>query len=114
MLYRAAREAFSVIDFHDVRCSAAQVRFEEQEGVPTDSKVIGQTWAKSNKDGSRDKRFVDNFQIPLALYASWTLKSETGLWEEFQFSNTERLQSFLKTWNAFGQSLENPIAAAGN
>lgn len=101
VLYRAAKQAFSVIDFHDVRCTAQVVRFEEQEGVPNDSQVIGQTWAKANKDGSRDKRFVNNFQIPIALYASLTLKSQTGLWEEFQFSNPERLKRFLEAWNAF-------------
>lgn len=107
MLYRAAKQAFSFIDFHDVRCNAESVRFQEEEGVPSDSKVIGQTWAKANKDGSRDKRFVNNFQIPIALYASWILKSESGLWEEFQFSNPDRLQGFLVTWNAFARSLQS-------
>lgn len=101
ILYRAAKEAFSVIDFHDVRPTALAVRFQEEQGVPKDSKVIGQTWAKANKDGSRDRRFANNNQIPVVLYASLTLRSGTGLWEEFQFSNPERLQQFLQTWNAF-------------
>ena len=101
ILYRAAKEAFSVIDFHDVRPTALAVRFQEEQGVPKDSKVIGQTWAKANKDGSRDRRFANNNQIPVVLYASLTLRSSTGLWEEFQFSNPERLQQFLQTWNAF-------------
>jgi Protein of unknown function (DUF4236) len=101
ILYRAATEAFSVIDFHDVRPTALAVSFQEEQGVPPDSKVIGQTWAKANKDGSRDRRFANNTQIPVVLYASLTLKSSTGLWEEFQFSNPERLQQFLQTWNGF-------------
>jgi hypothetical protein len=101
ILYRAAKEAFSVIDFHDVRPTALAVSFQEDQGVPPDSKVIGQTWAKANKDGSRDKRFANNNQVPVVFYASLTLKSSTGLWEEFQFSNPERLQQFLQLWNAF-------------
>jgi Protein of unknown function (DUF4236) len=101
ILYRAAREAFSVIAFHDVKGNAVAVKFQEEQGVPKDSKVIGQTWAKCNKDGSRDKRFVNNYQIPIVLYASLALKSETGLWEEFQFSNPELLQRFLAAFNAF-------------
>jgi len=109
IVYRAAKEAFSVIDFHDVKSNAALVKFQEEQGVPQDSKVIGQTWAKSNKDGGRDKRFANNYQIPVVLYASLSLKSETGLWEEFQFSNPERLQLFLQDWakfvNSFGASL---------
>jgi len=106
ILYRAAREAFSVIDFHDVRASAAFVNFQEEEGVPKDSAVIGQTWAKANKDGSRDMRFVNNHQIPIVRYASLTLKSESGLWEEFQFSNPERLDRWISGWNAFVVSFQ--------
>jgi len=99
-------EAFSVIDFHDVNAAAAVLKFHEEQGVPSDSKVIGQTWAKANKDGGRDRRFVNNYQIPIALYGSLALKSQTGLWEEFQFSSPERLQGFLVSWNAFVASFE--------
>jgi hypothetical protein len=110
ILYRAAREAFSVIDFHDVIGNCDLVKFQEEEAVPSDAKVIGQTWAKANKDGSPDRRFVNNHQIPIAAYASLTLKSETGLWEEFQFSNPERLVQFLKAFNAFVSSFPRFIA----
>ncbi len=101
ILYRAAREAFSVIDFHDVNGKCDLVRFQEQESVPSDAKIIGQTWAKANKDGSPDKRFVNNHQIPIVAYASLALKSEKGLWEEFHVSNPERLVRFLNAFNAF-------------
>ena len=101
ILYRAAKAAFSVIDFHEVKVSAAFVNFQEEEGVPKDSVVIGQTWAKANKDGSRDMRFVNNYQIPVVRYVSLTLKSPSGLWEEFQLSNPERLERFLVAWNQF-------------
>jgi hypothetical protein len=99
--YRAAKQAFSVIDFHDVRHNATLMRFQEEEQVPHDSKVIGQTWAKANKDGSRDRRFANNYQIPIVAYASLSLKSNTGLWEDFQFSNPERLAPFLRAWDSF-------------
>ncbi len=106
ILYRAAKHAFSVIDFHDVRLASAHYKFLEQQSVPSDSQIVGQTWAKANKDGSRDRRFANNYQIPLVLYASLTLKTESGLWEEFQFSNAERLERFLRAWNTFVSSFE--------
>jgi hypothetical protein len=106
ILYRAARQAFSVIDFHDVRGNCNLVKFQEDQGVPKDSKVIGQTWTKANKDGSRDKRFVGNHQIPIVAYASLSLKSNGGLWEEFQFSNVERVAQFLQSWNKFVESFD--------
>ena len=108
ILYRAAREAFSVIDYHDIKGSSMLIQFQEQEAVPKDSKVIGQAWAKANKDGSRDKRFANNYQIPIALYGGLSMKSDSGLWEEFQFSDPERLKRFLEALNRF----ENSFAAA--
>ncbi|HEU6448823.1 MAG TPA: DUF4236 domain-containing protein [Verrucomicrobiae bacterium] len=112
ILYRASKTAFSVINFHDVKLTAVAVKFHEEDGVPSDSKTIGQTWAKTNKDGSRDKRFAGNYQIPIALYGDLTLKSETGLWEEFQFSNPEKLEQFVKSWNAFVSSFDDKISLA--
>lgn len=106
ILYRAAKEAFSVIDFHDVNGKCDLVRFHEEQGVPSDSKVIGKTWAKANKDGSRDKRFVNNHQIPIVAYASLSLKSNSGLWEEFQFSSPERIVAFVQALTAFVNSFE--------
>ena len=110
ILYRASKTAFSVIDFHDVKLLVAPVKFHEVDGVPNDSKVVGQTWAKTNKDGTRDKRFADNHQIPIALYGELTLKSETGLWEKFMFSNPERLERFVKSWNTFVISFDHRIS----
>jgi hypothetical protein len=112
ILYRAAKEAFSVIDYHDVTGKAGAVSFQEEECVPADSKVIGQTWAKANKDGSRDRRFAGNYQIPIAQYGCVTFKSASGLWEEFQFSNPERLIRFLNSFNAFVASFGSGAAAA--
>ena len=111
ILYRAAKEAFSVIDYHDVNGTAVVIAFQEEEGVPADSKIIGQAWAKSNKDGSRDRRFANNYQIPVAQYASLTFKSDSGLWEEFQFSNPERLVRFLASFKAFESSFGEKAAA---
>jgi hypothetical protein len=104
ILYRAAREAFSLIEYHDVTGTVMMVSFQEEEGVPGDSIVIGQTWAKANKDGSRDRRFAQNHQIPIAQYGAVALKSENGLWEEFQFSNLQKLMNFTSALNTFTTS----------
>ena len=114
ILYRAAKGAFSVIDYSDVKGAAALVSFQEEEGVPNDSKVIGQAWAKANKDGSPDRRFAENHQIPVAQYGELTLKSGTGLWEEFQFSNPEKLTRFMKSLDAFAVSFASSRHAPAN
>lgn len=113
IVYRAAREAFSVIDYHEVKADAARVRFEEAEQVPPDSQVVGQAWAKANKDGSRDHRFVGNYQIPVALYGQLDLRSDSGLWEEFSFSNPERMERFLDSYSAFVRSFQRNATPPG-
>jgi Protein of unknown function (DUF4236) len=106
ILYRAAREAFSVIEYHDISVVAILQAFHEEDGVPSDSAVIGKTWAKCNKDGSRDKRFAGNYEIPIAQYGSVTFKSKAGLWEEFHVSNPKRLENFLTSLSTFGNSYD--------
>jgi DNA-directed RNA polymerase subunit RPC12/RpoP len=110
ILYRAAKMAFSVIDFHDVSPTISRVKFQEEETVPGDSKIVGHTWVKVNKDGSRDRRFADNHEIPIVLYGELTFRSERGLWEVFQVSNPDRLEGFVKSWNDFVRSFEHQIS----
>lgn len=106
ILYRAAREAFSLIQYHDVQGKANTLSFQEEETVPSDSEIIGQAWAKANKDGSRDKRFANNYQIPIARYGQLGLKSDNGLWEEFEFSSAQKMVNFVNALNAFTTSFE--------
>jgi predicted RNA-binding Zn-ribbon protein involved in translation (DUF1610 family) len=109
ILYRASKTAFSMIAFRDVVFVYKPYRFIEEDGVPSDSKVVGQEWAKTNKDGSRDKRFAGNYQIPIALYGELILKSATGLDEKFVVSNPERLERFAASWKSFAASFDNQI-----
>lgn len=104
ILYRAAKTAFSVIDYHDVNLKCGFVRFAEDESVPSDANVVDQTWAMVNKDGSRDRRFANNYQIPIVEYGSLTLQSDTGLWEEFLISNPQRLSRFGEAFEDFVRS----------
>jgi hypothetical protein len=104
IIYRAAKTAFSVIDYHDVNLESRSARFVEEQSVPSDASVVGQTWAKVNKDGSRDRRFAGNYQIPIVEYGALVLKSDTGLWEEFQISNVQRVLRFSEAFKAFVRS----------
>jgi len=110
ILYRGSQTAFSIIDFHDVEAIYKPYRFIEEDGVPSDSKVVGQEWAKTNKDGTRDRRFAGNYQIPIALYGEWTLKTQAGLREQFIVSNPDRLDRFVKSWKAFVASFDHRIS----
>jgi hypothetical protein len=104
ILYRVAKEAFSVLASHELKIHVTLVEFREDEPVPNDSQTVGQAWLKENKDGSRDRRFGNNHQIPVVIYGRLCLKSASGLWEEFLFSAPESLKSFVEAWRTFESS----------
>jgi len=110
-LYRAAKKAFALIDSREIQLLHERTRFIEDGTVPSDAQIVGQAWAKSNKDGTPDRRFRDNYQIPVVLYGSLKFMSPTGLQEEFQVSNAELGERFSKSWHAFQVSLA-PISPA--
>jgi hypothetical protein len=99
-----SKERFGIIGLSELEFFHGPVRFVETGKVPGDSKIIDKTWAKVNKNGTPDKRFKDNYQIPIVRYGSVTLKTKNGLHEEYEFSNYEASE-------AFGHALSNFIAA---
>lgn len=101
ILYFVSEQAFSLLELAEVDLIFEKVRFHETEAVPHDSKVIDRTWAKVNKDGSPDRRFKDNFEIPVALYGQITLRSPTGMREEYLVSNPEAAEGFAAAWQEF-------------
>ncbi|AOD14823.1 hypothetical protein VB151_19945 [Xanthomonas fragariae] len=81
------------------------VRFIEDEVVPPDAAVVGQTWAKVNKNGSRDMRFRDNNQIPIVQYGRLLFTSPGGVQEEHQFSDAIAAGEFARAFNAYKVAL---------
>jgi len=101
-----SRGEFALIDYADLEVSYRQYRFIENEQVPADSKVVGHTWWKVNKDGSPDRRFTGNFQIPIALYGELQFASASGLNEVFCFSNCESTLLFGKALHDYVDAIK--------
>jgi len=92
---------FAIIGIDELNFQQTYTRFTETSTVPKDSKIIGQTWAKVNKNGSRDKRFKSNYQIPVVRYGNIRLSTQTGVLEEYELSNYELTEEFGKTFREF-------------
>lgn len=97
--------AFVIIDFRDLRFEHHTQRFIEEDGVPSDSQVVDQTWHYVNKNGSPDKRFSNNYQIPIVHYYEINFKTEKGLNESYQISNSETGQAFATAFDKYSESL---------
>jgi len=85
---------FALINLTEVRVEFEPTKFLEEETVPADTTTVGETWKKVNKDGSPDRRFTNNFRIPVVLYGTLRFASAAGLKEEYVFSNAEKAKRF--------------------
>lgn len=97
--------AFALIDLREIDLEFHAVNFVETDPVPGDSQIVGQTWAKVNKDGSPDRRFNNNYQIPITAYGRFAISSPGGVREEYQFSNLQAAGDFARAFEAFRTTL---------
>lgn len=89
---------FGIIGIEELMLTDEYTLFIEDEFVPKDSEVVDKTWAKVNKDGSRDKRFEGNYQIPVVKYSKLSLDTLTGLREKYLISNVFATDKFTEAF----------------
>ncbi len=78
--------------------------------------MIDHTWKKCNKDGSPDRRFANNYQIPIAGYGEITFSSRNGLHEQYMFSSAGKAQRFAEALAEYQSCVRalGPGASASN
>lgn len=75
-------------NYDEVKITTSCGRFIEDGLVPKDAEIIGYTWQYVNKNGSPDRRYSNNRQIPVCLYGYVTIRSDFGL--EIQLSCSDK------------------------
>jgi hypothetical protein len=93
-----------VLSIKDLTITAGTIRFIETDAVPSDTSIAGFSWLRENKDGSPDRRFTDNYQIPKARYGEVQFKGR-GLDEEYHFSSEGYGLSFGRSLEALKRSM---------
>ncbi len=104
LVFKSYQE-FGIYDLKTIKNNLRLTQYVERDGVPSDTEVISQTWFKTNKDGSRDKRFSGNHQIPVVKYGDWTIEGDNGLQESYMFSDFQAFTEFTKAFVAHAQVL---------
>lgn len=102
----SSKSKFAVIGLSELQLTFSPVRFVETGLVPADSKIIDKTWAKVNKNGTPDKRFKDNYEIPVVRYGNIAMKTSTGLNEEYEFSNYEFAEAFANAFLSYQNAMK--------
>jgi hypothetical protein len=101
VLYYVNDLELTVIDCKDIQIEFSDLRFIEEETVPSDAKILEYTWKKTNKDKSPDKRFKGNYQIPVCCYARMRISSKGGLREEYMISNVDAARGFYDAFSSY-------------
>ena len=105
VLYFVSQQAFALVDIRDVTLNYNPVSFIEEESIPNDAELVGHSWKKANKDGSPDRRFANNYQIPILKYGDIRLSSESGLNEAYMISNETLARAFGEAFTNFQRAL---------
>lgn len=74
-------------------------------GVPSASINIGRHGIRSTVGIPPDRRFRDNYQIPVCLYRKALFTNRGGVEEEYQSSDMEAATNFGRAFEAFKPAL---------
>ena len=87
-------DAIGAIGYKELSIQIIPTHFIEERPVPTDTHVVDHTWRYLNKNGTPDRRFRDNRQLPVCEYSKLHLTSPSGLNEMVMVSRPELAQYF--------------------
>lgn len=91
------------VEYKDISVIEDTTRFIEEK-PPRDSQIVDHTWKHPNKKGGPDRRFKDNYEIPICLYGELKIQSKSGL---FLYLMTSQHDSPTK----FCKEIQNTISA---
>lgn len=89
------KNKIGVISYEDIDITMEKTRMIEKGNVPKDTKVLETVWEHANKNGSRDKRYKNNRQLPVCEYAEIHFKSESGINIMLMVSNYNIAKKFV-------------------
>ncbi len=86
---------FGAVSYSQLESRVSTTRFIEDERVPGDARLVGHTWKYLNKNGSPDRRFSHNPQLPILSYGELFMASVSGLRVYLQTSQELAPNAFL-------------------
>jgi DNA polymerase-3 subunit epsilon len=78
LLVRDGRR-FAAVRYEDLHVAEERTRFIEDGSVPRDAVQVDTTWRCVNVKGGPDRRFNNNAQLPIMLYARIAMTTSAGL-----------------------------------
>lgn len=99
-IYVHQNGAYGAVEYGTLSIEVGQTYFIESDHIPSDAHIVGYTWQYVNKDGSPDRRFNYNRQLPRANYGVIELKTPTGLNILLHVSSMQAAHNFSSLYNS--------------
>lgn len=96
-----------IVGLSDLSVEFSRTQFIEEEVLPSDSSRVGEVWERSNKDGSRDKRYADNKLLPVMEYGELEFRSKSGVYEKYMISNASAASCFADALRHFTAAISS-------
>jgi len=93
----------SAIPYSELRLAVNEINFRESGPVPADATLVGTTWLFVNKNGSPDRRFRNNRQIPVVAYSELTVQHSAFAFV-LQFSKRQVAARVAATLKLLGEA----------
>jgi hypothetical protein len=103
----------SSLDYASATATANSVDFRESGPIPPDASHVGSTWQFVNKNGSPDRRFANNRQLPILRYSELSFR-HSKLSFQLQFSKMSVGEMLAKTFDGLvvvAKTAQTPTAA---
>lgn len=82
--------------------------FRESGNVANDATIVGRTYQYVNNNGTPDRRYKDNREIPICLYGELSVESKEGINMKFFCSNSSCTQAFYNKFMEIKNRRKNP------
>lgn len=103
-LFICEKKSVAAMGYDTLTIDACNQQVIEANRRPDDGTIVGKTWLYLNKNGSPDRRFKDNRQVPIYNYSKINFTSSTGLNEEIQTSKQDVGIDFKSAFTTYLQS----------
>lgn len=100
------------VNTNSIKVKYEESDFRETDAVPRDAKIIGKSWLYVNNNGSPDRRYKNNREVPICLYGELTITSKEGIHVVLIGSNVHSIESFYRKWAAMNITTGNPKQAS--
>ena len=91
--------------YHDIKITMEDTQFVENGVTPSDAIFLYNTWQYVNNNGTPDRRFNNNRQLPVYAYKIIYLNSATGLNVHLMVSSISKAKMFNQIWNNINDML---------